>query len=340
MKRVSWREAFAVLTLAIAAAGCPGTKSGPDGGSGTDSGTTPQDAGLDNGQIGTIHPAANGAQFQFPFDAVPTSDGTKVFFTAEATGATPGLTVFSTAATGGTPTALTTPGDPFAAPVAIALSSDDNTVYVADPAGAGTPNDQGAIFSVPATGGTPSIVGGTQDYAPRGLVVVSGTTTDTLYFSGTDPANGEAGVFKVSAGGGTASAILEGAPLIDPSGLAVTAGGTVYVLDTDSGSGTAQLFSIASGVATVVLAGLRVGYPAGIALSGDESALLISALDPVARTDEVIRLDLSTGNVTTDSTGIDTFVEPAGLHRSSKAGVYAWADSLANSGGTVFVLSK
>jgi hypothetical protein len=92
---------------------------------------------------------------------------------------------------------------------------------------------------------------------------------------------------------------------------------------------------------SVLLPDLRVGYPAGIALSKDETVLLISALDRTAGTDAVIRLVLSgTAMPEYVSMGIAAFTESAGLKRARNVDTYIWADSAANNGGTVFVINK
>ena len=114
----------------------------------------------------------------------------------------------------------------------------------------------------------------------------------------------------------------------------------LYVVDTIGDANRAQVVSISKGVASVILPGIGCGYPAGIALAQDESAILVSGLEPTLGTDIVYRLDLGSKEVATVSQGIDTFNESAGLHRAHGTDVYAWADSRANGGGTVFLLSK
>ena len=92
---------------------------------------------------------------------------------------------------------------------------------------------------------------------------------------------------------------------------------------------------------TVILPDLKVGYPAGIALSKDESTLLVSALDKVKGTDAVIRYSLAAGTPEyIVAGGIDAFTESAGLKRARNVDTYIWADSAANNGGTVFVINK
>jgi hypothetical protein len=94
--------------------------------------------------------------------------------------------------------------------------------------------------------------------------------------------------------------------------------------------------AVNAGVVTTLATGVRVGYPCGVALDIEDSVLLVSALDPIKKTDVIIRIDLGSKTSTLESQGIDTFLEPAGLHRAKQGGnTFAWADSIAN-GGTIF----
>lgn len=294
---------------------------------------------LGNGTIGSIKPAAHDANaFTSPLDATPSADGSAVFFTARNAD---GPAVFKGSASGGTPTLLHA-GDPLSAPVGISLSSDDQMVFVADPGAVVGEQDDGALWTVPAAGGTPSLVAGTAGYAPRGLVVVNEGGSDQLYFTGKLPADGTPGVFKVSASGGTVETLASGGLLSDPNGIAVNGEGVVYVADSaakDLEAGSARVIQVANKQATLVQDGLRVGFPAGIALAQDGSALLVSAIDPASRTDQVVRIDLASKQATSVNMGIAAFEEAAGLHRAAKAEVYAWADSSADGSGTVFVLA-
>jgi hypothetical protein len=146
------------------------------------------------------------------------------------------------------------------------------------------------------------------------------------------------GIFKLAAdGSGSVSVVAKGAPITDPSGVAMTVEGTVYTCNTVEGDGFGSIVSIApNGTVTTLLAGIRVGYPCGVALMDGDKTLIVSALDFDKQTDVVISLDLASNTPTYLSAGIDTFTESAGLHRAKKGGnTFAWADSTAN-GGTVF----
>ena len=59
----------------------------------------------------------------------------------------------------------------------------------------------------------------------------------------------------------------------------------------------------------------------------DDSALLISGLDPSAASDAVFQVDVASKAVTTQTFGtIDAYAEAAGLHRADNRDVFAWAD--------------
>ena len=97
---------------------------------------------------------------------------------------------------------------------------------------------------------------------------------------------------------------------------------------------------LADGRTEVVVDGLAVGHPAGIALTVDEKTILVSAFDPAAGTDVVYTVDAASHAVGTFTDKIGAFTESAGLHRARNADVFAWVDSSANQTGTVYALSR
>jgi DNA-binding beta-propeller fold protein YncE len=295
---------------------------------------------LGNGTIGSIKPAAHNAEaFTAPLDATPSPMGDMVFFTARNAD---GAGVFRAAASGEGAVMTLYAGDPISGPVGITVSTEGALVYVADPGALVNDQDEGTIWSLPASGGTPSAISGTAGYAPRGIVLVNEANADVLYFTGKVPSDGAPGVFKVHASGGAVTAIATGGPFSDPNGIAVTGEGVIYVADSaaeDLEAGSARIIEIRGNTPTILQEGLQVGFPAGIALSQDNSALLISALDPATSKDQVLRIDLATKQQTAVSDVIGGFEEAAGLHRAAKAEVYAWADSSADGSGTVYVLT-
>jgi DNA-binding beta-propeller fold protein YncE len=235
-----------------------------------------------------------------------------------------------------TPRAVST-GSDLIAPFGIAASADGKTLFVADPA-AGTVDGVGLVFSLSTSGGAPAAVSGTAGICPRGLEVAG----DQLYVTGRGT-DGRAGLFKVGVAGGALSTVASGVPFDEPDAVAVTRdGSTQYVLDASAGSGhSAAILKVTGGAASVFVDHVKVGFPPGIALTPDESMVLVSALDPSLLTDAVYAVGVSDMSMTTSSitASISKFNASAGLHCSRTQVTCVWADSLA-SGGTVFLLSK
>lgn len=279
-----------------------------------------------------------------PFDATPDPDGKTMYFTGLSADADGELVagVFKAPADGSAAPAPLAVGEPFVSPFGISTSGDGKQLFVADP-GASVGEEKGAIFVVPADGGTPTALAGTEDAIPRSLEVVEEDGKDVIYFTGTDKSDGQPGVFKIAAGGGAATVVAKGDPFNDPSGIAVAHDGTIYVADTVGSEGeTANILVISDGKTTQLLSGIRVGYPCGIALTKADTALFVSALDSDKLTDIVLNIDIASKEPSTIAPDtINTFSESAGLHRARNVDVFGWADSSADasgSGGKVFVV--
>lgn len=231
-------------------------------------------------------------------------------------------------------------GDNMVDPFDLAVSHDGDTLYVADPA-VGT-ETQGALLVLPASGGEPTLVA--RGYAPRSVTVAP---DDSVYFSGVDPDTGEPGVFVLRGAG--AESVFRGAPLVDPSGIVVLADGRVLVADTrlfdglpddstETLSNEAGIVQIEDGTATVLVSGFATGYPAGIATTTDESALIISGEGP-DRSDTVYIINLATPDAE-PTVVTDVFSEfkdsSAGLKRAHDENTFIWASLAAGGGGTVY----
>ena len=300
-----------------------------------------------------IDAVANAPEAAMPVDATPSPDGNDVYFIAfssrlDADGMrmerVPAIYKTS-AAPGGTAQKLFD-GSPLNSPFGITISDDGQTLFIADssadgssadPAVEGAARSDGRVFAMSTSGGTPSALAGTEGIAPAGIEAMGAS----LFVTGRK--GGLPGLFKTGIGGGAVSAVAVGAPFADPGGVAVTRDGVAYVVDTGSStSSTAALASVvkvtADGKTEILMDGLSVGHPAGIALVNDESAVIVSALDSATGTDRVYRIALADHTVTQLSTAIGGFYESAGLHRARNAEVFAWADSHANKHGTVYVL--
>jgi sugar lactone lactonase YvrE len=296
---------------------------------------------------------ANAPEAAIPVDATPSPDGKDVYFIAfssrlDADGRRVERVpaIYKTSATPGGIAQKLFEGAPLNSPFGITISDDGQTLFIADssadgsstdPAIEGATRSDGRVFAMSTSGGTPTSLAGTEGIAPAGIEAMG----SSLFVTGRK--DGLPGLFKTGIGGGAVSAVAVGAPFADPGGVAVTRDGVAYVVDTGSSTfSTTALASVVKvtpdGKTEILMDGLSVGHPAGIALVNDESAVIVSALDSATGTDRVYRIALGDHKVTQLSTTIGEFYESAGLHRARNAEVFAWADSHANKHGTVYVL--
>lgn len=257
-------------------------------------------------------------------DATPDPDGQMVYFTAsggEAAG------VFKVAADGGEVTAVAT-GTPFVAPLGIAISTDGQTLYVAD--------SSSGLYALSVAGGAPTLIAGTEGTMPQVPEVVNQNSQDQLYFSGTS--GNEAAVFKMPTDGGAApTVILQGAPLVNPSGVAITKEGVVYVVDmAAAGNGLGSVFRIQNGAAEAIATNVHTDEAvAGATLTLDESALLVSHLHPQNNSAQVLIINLSTLEMAIFDKVIGANHSAGGVHRAHNTGQLAWAGYMG--GGAYFL---
>jgi hypothetical protein len=257
--------------------------------------------------------------FRDAIDAALTPDGEDVYFTATNS---QGPGVFHVPATGGRAVAIAT-GSPLQGPVGIA--TDGTRIYVADPEVGNATGKPGAVLSLPSSGGRPTPVPGTEGTAARGLEVVREGDAEMLYFTGRDPLDGTVGVFKIPATGATSpTTVSKGAPWVSPEAVTVTKAGVVYATDRGAADGGGGVFRITP-ASTTRIADIRAPVLAGVALTLDESLLLVSSLS-AGGTDQVLLIDLVTGRTGIFSKTIGKNRAGAGLHRARNANVFAWAD--------------
>lgn len=322
-----------LLCASFAAIGCEDDKPATTTSSGSGSSSSGGGSG-GNGGSGSVQ-LDEAVTDMIPFDATPDSTGDNVYAVGMDKDGNP--VISQAKMDGSAPSKALWTGTPLEAPLNIATSTDGKMLYVTDPGAEDPSGNPGRIFSIPADGGSIAIVTNADGYRPRGLEIMSDDGKDVIFFAGTDPM-GEGGVFKVPADdSGPVVTIAKGAPLHDPSGVAVSANGDVYACDTVQDSDAlGSIVAIKGGAASTIASGVRAGFPCGVALTADESTLLVSALDPDKHTDTVIIVDLSTNGLSYFAEGIDEYVESAGLHRAKQGGnTFAWADSTAG-GGKVF----
>jgi hypothetical protein len=195
----------------------------------------------------------------------------------------------------------------------------------------------GAIFSIALTGGAPKAITETIGTAPRGLEIVQENGVDMIYFTGVNPSNSAPAVMKIPATGGALSVIAKGAPFVNPVDVAIDKQGSVYVTDdAASGADLGSVFRITGGQVESLADHVRLGKPAGITLTLDESHLLISALDTNAGSAQVLVIDLQTQQQGIVNKVIGVNHASGGLHRAHNRDVMAWADLTAGAGGTVY----
>jgi sugar lactone lactonase YvrE len=280
------------------------------------------------GEANAVRAVATG--LTAPLDSTPSPDGSVVYYSA--VGAMGGA-VYSVSPTGGASTEV---ASGFLAPVQVVASKDGTRLYVADLGVDGDDTSSGVIWELAVSGGAKSALASTRGYAARGLDVATIDGVEWLYFVGNAPTSGQAGVFRVRSGAAVETVLAGG--LFEPSGVAVTAAGTVYVADASADGGRrGTVLEVKGGQATALVENLSLGYPAGIALSYDEKFLLASSLEPGTARARVTRVDLTTRQSSIFDEGIRENRAAGGLHRAHGADLFSWID--ASDPGQVYVVA-
>lgn len=302
---------------------------------------------LVNEVVASFEPAASGSadSFYTPMDATPDADGNTFYFTAMSD---QGAGVFRVPATGGTVVTLTL-GAPLTMPFGLAINESGQTIYIADTS-ATSPDaqaasgsvvtacsgKQGGIFSLPAGGGTPVLVPGTACTAPRGITVMTENDADMIYFTGVDPSDNQPAVMKIPASGGSLTLLDKGSPLVDPVGITVASDTRVYVTD----QGTDTVYRIKQGVHSTrsshreaIAKDIRMGSPAGVTLTLDQSNVLVSSLDESTGTSQVVVINTTTLDQAVVNAVISANHASGGLHRAQNSKVMAWCGVTAGTGG-------
>src|SRR2546425_2416326 len=173
---------------------------------------------------GTPTVIASGAPFSNPHGIAVSPDGSTLYIADNVVGA-----VFSLPAVGGTATTLAsgTPfGTGFAGPNDLKVSPDGSTLFInSGPAG---------IFTLPAKGGTPTLIG-TFPGLSQAFGVTLSSDGKKLYFLASDPAfsNIPPQILVMSAGGGKAIPLLSGPPMVHGGFMTISHDDQVlYLADT------------------------------------------------------------------------------------------------------------
>lgn len=123
------------------------------------------------------------------------------------------------------------------------MSSDGRQIFVADRGAWAGGGMTGQIFVVPAAGGTARLLPGAEGLAARGIEVSGGD----IYFTGSNPQDGAPGVYRIPAMGGAVAGVFEGAPLVEPEGIAVGRDGDVFVADHGESAAAGSVYRIRDG---------------------------------------------------------------------------------------------
>ena len=252
-----------------------------------------------------------------PLDAAPDPAGRTIYYSTVGSG---GPAIYRVAAAGGPVTAVRR-GAPLVDPVGLAVAADGRQLFVAD-------RGAGRILVVPVGTGRVATLAGSAATDPNGLTLDGPGSARRLVFAGRDPSTWRPAVLALSTAGSSRPVVVtEGAPLVAPQGVAVAGDGTIYVSDRGRGGALAgRVLRIAAGRISQIAGGLRLGSPAGIALTRDGRTLLVSSLDPAAGTAQVLRIDTRTLATSTFNAVIGVNRAAGGLHRGLQTTVMGWAD--------------
>jgi DNA-binding beta-propeller fold protein YncE len=139
--------------------------------------------------------------------------------------------------------------------------------------------------------------------------------------------------------------VYVGAPLVDPSGIAVFGDGRIAVADTSFSDGEGSSIGsrgavvlLDDGEASLFVSGFETGYPAGLALTKDDSILIVSGQGPDSSNLVFLFDTADTEKEPTIETGFASQMwSSGGLHRAHGENRFAWCDRAAE-GGTVYAI--
>lgn len=278
---------------------------------------------VNNAAVAQVQPVGFPGVFTQVWDATPDPDANIIYLVGEGPSG-PGL--FQVPAAGGDVIPVVT-NEPFADPTGVAASLDGATLYVADSKAV---LGQGAILAVDVATRNVTVVPGSQETAARGLNVAAIDGTPYIYFVGALTDTGAPAVYRIPTAGGEAELLASGAPLVEPTGVTAAKDGTVYVVDRlAAGDGLAAVFRLGvDGALEQIADGFRTGERvAGVALTGDEGVLLVSAFDLGRAGAQVLGIVLASGDKFVVTKEVELHPGSGGVHRAHNSNTFAWADS-------------
>lgn len=251
-----------------------------------------------------------------PIDAAPSPDGTVIFFLQDIA---TGQGLFAIDSEGDT--APRQVADGLSDATSLAISGDANAVVVADATG---------LTRITADDGTMTPIAEAATYQPRGLDLIPGAAGDLVVFTGVDPTDNTPGVFEVPLAGGTVERIATGFdPAAELDGVTVMADGTAWVTDQRG-----MVYQVETGSAPKTIVGdTIVGDPAGIALTLDETTVLVSSVS-ASGTSQVLLIDVAAGTTSVFDDVIRANSGSGGVHRARDLATFAWCGI--GAGGTVY----
>jgi hypothetical protein len=271
---------------------------------------------VNNNLFSKVELATTGESYSGASSAVPDAANQFTYFTALDA---PGTGVYKVPAVGGNAMPVFT-GTPFSKPIDLVLSTDNQTIFVAD-------FGADAILSLNISGSTPMAVMGTSGTKPVALDVIQKSGSDVIYFCGTNASDGQPSIFEIASGvAGSAMLRYKGAPLMNPTGIVSAKDGTLYIADKNG-----KVFKLTTAnVISEVASGVIMGEPAGIALTPDDQNVAVSSKSRSDGTAQVHVVSLSTGKAYIFNKVISANSNPGGLHAARNAsgatGIYAWSD--------------
>ena len=315
MKRgVGWSGA---LALALAVSGCSKDENPPP----------PPPQG--DGTVKSVATAVNGGTtFRLPFDAALSPDGKTAYFTALVD---EGAALFKVPTAGGMVTLLAD----LVSPGSLDVTSDGQTVVVADPGVESGAGALGAMLTVSASGGSPSVLTGTVGTLPGAWPspVVASSSPGPIPPTAPRACSRPPPAAVSPPSSSPESSSRREWRLVRPARCTSSTPRAMAPARSTSSR-------IVSGTATELVKGLRVGFPAGLAVAQNGANFLVASTDPAtgkARLERFAVSGMRAGNPFTDTVG--SFDNPAGLHRASRSDTYAYVDSEASGAGTVFVVN-